>query len=860
MHWVVIHPALRATQPETQITFKQHRIEGGTDMHLDFRSFANLGKATFIIALGFLSAPVTVAAQGATVIEEILVTATRRGETDIQTTPITVTAVSGEDFSKLFAQDIGEIASFVPNFSAATVTGFNAASFAMRGASETDIIVYFDPKVAVILDDFVVPHVQTQLLEPFDVESVEVLRGPQGTLFGKNTTAGAVVVRTKRPELDKTEAEASFQYGSYNDFKSQFSVNVPVADTLAFRFAGIYQKSDGYYKNGKVDTPTNAFASTTATAVSAAGPMAGDVGDPVRGDGSKIGGKDVISGRFKALWQPTDALSVLAQYEIIRDSSDPVPVVNTTPGGSSQLANLFGFPGIGDSGDPLDQAGIHASSLTRLDKPQRVDVDGGYLNVELDLGSHTFYGLAGYRYQESRLPNEYLGTPFDSFFSATRDDDRKTLQLEGRIASNNAERINYVAGAFYQQNDAEFCVLQQLGLLDFFGAIPGGAVPDILDNDNPLILCNAQDASSWAVFGDVTIDVIDRLQIGGGLRWTDEQKDYIAREGTAIFALGVTPDQLINGELDPLDLGDFERYPCNPAVSANCVQEASNDWGELTWRATVSYQFTEELFGYFTASRGFKSGGYNDQAGSGTFAQFPLSSYDPEFATNFEGGIKVSMLEGRFRASVSYFNVTYDDFQRSTVVSIPGTAFQETRTFNAATLDAQGIEFEGTLQIVDNLVLRANLGWLDATYDEFVLDRNANGMIDAGEDFSGKRPTRSPKHTGGLDLTYYHSLNSNLGDLRLNFNFNYEKENTYYYADDPMPGGQYDTVLEARTISNISVTWTSADGGWYVSAFGKNLSDDRYQTAAQSVGNLWTFSNYGPPRTFGVQVGAKLSL
>ena len=157
--------------------------------------------------------------------------------------------------------------------------------------------------------------------------------------------------------------------------------------------------------------------------------------------------------------------------------------------------------------------------------------------------------------------------------------------------------------------------------------------------------------------------------------------------------------------------------------------------------------------------------------------------------------------------------------------------------------------------LISVLVLRANIGWLDAEYDEFFLDRDNNPMT-APTDFSGRNPTRSPDVTGGIDLTYYQSLPGNRGDLRLNYNFNYEKENTYYYADDL--GAQFDTVLEERTISNASITWTSASGIYHVSAFGKNLTDDRYQTAAQSVGTLWTFSNYGPPRTYGVEVGAKL--
>ena len=780
-----------------------------------------------LLALTSFGAPQVQAAEPM-MLEEIVVTATRRTETDIQTTPVAVSTVSAEEFDALFAQDIGEVALHVPNFSAATVTGFNAASFAMRGAAETDIIVYFDPKVGVILDDFVVPHVQTQLLEPFDIESIEVLRGPQGTLFGKNTTAGAVVVRTRRPDLEAASFDASIQYGRFDDTKADVAFNVPLGDTLAFRFAGLYQKSDGYYENGKVDFPIDLF-----------GAGLGDAGltngSPVAGDGRDLGGKDVFSGRAKLLFQPNDRLTVLGQVEVIKDRSDPVPVVNDTPAASGQLATILGFPGV-TSGDPLDQAGIHRSQIVNLDDEQEVDVLGTYLNIEYALDKHTLYAVAGYREQESRLPNEYLGTPYESFFAATRDDDRETFQLEARIASELDGNVNYVAGVFYQTNDVEFCVLQQLGLVEFFGS----AVPGVLDNDNPLLLCNKQDATSWAAFVDVTIDVTDRFSIGLGARYTNEEKDYTAREG--LPAVLIFPGGAFS---EPLDGANF-------GLASAFVQRDDEEWSEPTWRITGSYALTDDIFGYLTVSRGFKSGGYNDQAGSGGFANFPVQSYDPEFATSYELGVKTTLADGRVRFNATYFNVNYEDFQRSTVVSLPGTAFQETRTFNAADVDAQGLELEVMALLAEGLTLRANLGWLDTEYNKFVLDRNLDGTL---EDFSGREVVRSPEITAGVDLTYEHSL-GDAGGLRWNLNYLYEDENTYYYNDDI--GSQFDTVLEERTILGASVTWTSADDRYYVSAFGKNLTDDRYKTASQAVGALWTFSNYGPPRTYGVRAGVRL--
>ncbi|MEM1437955.1 MAG: TonB-dependent receptor [Pseudomonadota bacterium] len=770
-------------------------------------------------ALGTFGADVAVAQ---TQLDEIVVTATRRAETDLQTTPVAVTAVSGAQFDGLFAQDIGEIATFVPNFSAATITGFNAASFAMRGAAETDIIVYFDPKVGVIVDDFVIPHVQTQLLEPFDVESIEVLRGPQGTLFGKNTTAGALVVRTKRPDLDSTGGQASLQYGSFDDTKLRFAYNQPLSDTVAFRFAGIYQNSDGYYENGKIDFPVDAFG---------AGLVDPSVdGSAVAGDGDNLGGKDVLSLRTKLLWEASERLSILGQVEIIQDRSEPVPVVNVTPDAAGQLATLLGFPGV-SSGDPIEQAGIHSSSVVGLNDDQEIDVFGTYLNLEYELDNYTIYGVVGYRDQESRLPNEYLGTPYESFFAATRDDDRETFQIEARIASELDGPVNFVGGVFYQTNDATFCVRQQLGLVEFFGT----AVPGVLDNENPLLICNQQDATSYAVFGEVNWAVTDKFSLDLGLRYTDEEKDFIGREGLPESV--ILPD---GGE--PLDGADF-------SLASFAVQSDSESWSEPTWRITGSYQFNDDVFGYATVSRGFKSGGYNDQAGSGGFANFALQAYDPETATNYEAGVKSSFLDDRVRLNATYFFVNYEDFQRSTVVSLPGTAFQETRTFNAADVDASGLELELTALLTDNLTLMANLGTLDAEYNEFFLDRNDDGIL---EDFSGRDVVRAPDITGGIDLTYNQELASG-ASMRYNLNFNYEDENVYYYNDDI--GREFDTILEERTILNANVTFRSADDRYYISLFGKNLTDDRYKTAAQAVGTLWTFANYGPPRVWGIEGG-----
>jgi iron complex outermembrane receptor protein len=763
-------------------------------------------------------------------LEEIVVIGpTRRTATDLQQTPAAISTINAAEFDKLFAQNIGEIAVYVPNFSAATATGFNAASFAIRGASETDVLVYFDPKVGVIVDDFVIPHVQTQLLEPFDIESIEVLRGPQGTLFGKNTTAGAIVVRTKQPQLGVRSFDSSIQYGSYQDTKTKASLNWPVSDTLAIRLAALYQTSEGYYENGKVDRPVDALV----TGIGDAGLTDGSV---VRGNGSNLGGRNVFSGRLKMLFKPNEKLSLRGQLEFIRDRSDPLPVVNDTAADSGQTAPLFGFPGV-SSGDPLKQAGIHKSQLVNLDGTQEIDVLGAYLNVEYAMSKHRLYGLFGIRQQESRIPNEYLGTAYTSFFAATRDDDRDTMQAEFRIASDRSGPFNYVLGGFFQSNDVEFCVLQQLGLTEFFGT----AIPGVLDNRNPLLLCNRQDATAYAIYADGAMQLSPRIQLSFGARYTEEDKKFVGREGL--------PTQSIfpGGQFDkPLSGQNF-------ALATDSVREDRQEWIEPTWRTSLSYQLSENHYGYLLAAKGFKSGGYNDQAGSGGFANFPLEAYDPEFAHSYEVGLRSRFADDRLRLNATYFLVNYEDFQRSTVVSLPDTALQETRTFNAAEVRATGLELELSALLKDNFTARINVGLLDAEYDKFLLDRNLDGIF---EDFSNREVVRAPQLTAGIDLTYVQALRSG-HQVSWNMGFLYEDQNTYYYNDDV--GAAYDTELEERTVLNASFTWRHAKKKYWFSLFGKNLMDDRYRIASQAVGALWTFSNYGPPVTYGVEFGVHLT-
>jgi len=782
-------------------------------------------------------------AQTTSGLADIVVTATRRA-TNLQSTPIAVSAIDQSLIEQSNPRNLGDLAVFVPNFSAATITNFNAASFSMRGIGQNTIIIYFEPPVAVLVDDFVVPSVQTQLLDTFDVGQVEVLRGPQGTLFGKNTTGGAVVVKTKRPELGKIGVEARAQYGDFGTKKIQGAVNVPLGDTLAFRGVIGYEYSDGFYKNGACYGPVVSFVPSKFAGVAGCG------------DGSRLGGRDVWSARAKLLWEPSASFDALLQYENIRDKSESPPSVNETNTGV-----LFDILGVGRSNpaskDPLNNAGISNRTDTYLfmKNGHRIDVDGVYLNMNLKVGLGTFTSVSGFRRQLSRLPSTYPAQApvaadgeILSLFDASRDDLRKTYQQELRFASDLGGAFDFVAGGFYQRDNASYCVTETLGFQDLVTA----PTPYGTWNQTPYILCNAQKAQSKAVFAEGTLKLAEGLTLVGGARYTWEKKKWFGRQQVFIPQLGGGNDPSITIN-SALDANVFD-YPAG-------VIRIDAKTSDPTWRASLSYQATPDLFIYGTYSRGFKGGGFNDQIG--TFHPFvnadgtdnnalfaaAAAATKPETADSFELGFKSEFLDRRLRANLTAFHVTYSDLQRQIVVPliVNGQPFQVTTFFNAAKAVVKGFEGELTALPFQGLTLRGVFGYQDGKYKDY------QTPIPAGYDLASAPLDRAPKWTWSADATYEIPLGNH--KVLLNGNVNYVGRNLFTQSiDTPVDN----TYLNARTLLNASITVAQIDDKYYARLIAQNLTDRRYKTASQVVGGLWQNSNYGPPRYFGVEIGFKL--
>ena len=811
-----------------------------------------LAVATLLCAVGALPTALgqeeTPAASGE--IEEITITATRR-ETSLQKTPLAVTALTAEALADINPRDLGDLAKFAPGFSASRITAFNAASFAIRGVGQTDIIVYQEAPVSVVVDDFVLPSTQTQLLDTFDLERIEILRGPQGTTFGKNTTGGAVNIVTKRPNLTRPELQVQLDGGSFGRFEGKLAGDYPlVTDKFALRFAGKYTKSDGYYSNGASWGPINTPAQV----------IPGLTGVSGRGNGEDLGGEDSFYGRLKGLWRVNENFDALFQYEILRDSSDAVPSFNDTPPDAPYLWNFLGITQ--PSGDPLDNVASSGRNdlMMRMDSGQRLDVDGFFANLDWDLGNFRLSSVSGYREQEERLPNTYTGaTPITtdgqiiSLFDAHRDTDRNTLQEEIRLSSTLEGSVNFVLGGFYQKDNTTFCVEQILGFLDFI--LPSGTLfgDQFFFNNNPQFLCNKQNATSYAGFGDVTWAVTDRLTLGAGGRWTHEKKKWTGRNQTFAFLLG--PDTSLDDLSEPLDAADFDRW------STGVVTDEES-WSEPTYRALAQFAVSDDWNTYARFDRGYRAGGYNDQIGTSgnPIADDEKRPTDPEFADSIEVGSKLDALDNRLRLNLALFHVKYKDAQRalnSTVTNAQGTQFQQTLFFNAADATVKGAEVELLVRPVAQLTLGANYTYMDAKYDKFQADTDFNPNTQCAgcppgidQQLSGLAITRAPENKGAVFGTW----NQPVGSATIQFvaSVAYEAENIFYYSD---AGRAFDAFLDEKTLLDASVAYFAPDDRWFVRAYGKNLSDERYRIASQSVATLWTHTQFGEPRAFGIQLG-----
>ena len=861
---------------------------------------ARLVGATAALA-AMLAAPWAAAqeAEQGGVLEEIIVTGTKRAASQ-QDTPIAISTLTANDIARTYGNDIRAVGDLSPNVNLTLQTGFNALAGGIRGTGTISILTTQDPSVGILIDEFALNHVQTQFVELFDLEQVEIYRGPQGTLFGKNSTGGTIAVTSKRPNLDEMGATVQVSYGGYDggsdNLKAQVGIDIPIIEgQLGFRFAGSLTDEQGFYTNDK-DTATFPNSPLYVGAGITPDLLPPELGLVTTGAGERLSGKDVLAAKSKLLWQPNDRYEAYFIWEIVRDDSDSPASINETPAGEGFLLELLGFPGIHAAGhdDPFSTGVTQQGNGINIRDGHRVDVDGYYLTQSMAFDNFTLKSISGLRKQEETLPSTYTGEAFLSLFDATRNLEREQIQQEVRLVTEFDGPMNFVAGGIYISDELDFRAYSTVGLSSLFplAFLPPFTAPffdergyvnmdlrGITGNPNHGIV--KQDRKSWALYADGTYMLNEQFSITAGVRYTKDKKDFYKPTGgggpcnqytelrdaqpadpskpfdlqtNCIDALSATVSRagLEGSQID-------QRNQVLPDSAYSFIADSSETWSEATWRIVLDYKPSDNQLWYGSVATGFLAGGFSE-----TCSQEPTCiAYNPEKNINYEVGFKTDLLDSRLRLNVAAFYTDFEDLQRNQVFRftdpISGVEGQETITLNAGESNAKGVEVETTWLVTDRLQLKGSLGFLDASYDEFEFE---------GLDLSGLDVPFASKWQLGGQAIYDQDL-ANGGNITYNLQLHYQSDaemspfdpnaatgENPKFGSTPLARHPTYSQLEARTLLDANITYTTADARWYVTLFGKNLLNEEYRVSANSVGGLWNFSQYGPPLQWGVEFGA----
>jgi iron complex outermembrane receptor protein len=771
-----------------------------------------IGIATIAAAALPVQAATPAPDRAAQVIEEIVVTARMREE-GLQEAPIAISAYTGESLEYRGVQRLDEIAKFVPSLTLENNPSFggasNSAAIYLRGIGQKEFLPTTEPGVGLYVDGVYIARSVGAILDIVDIERLEVLRGPQGTLFGRNTIGGAISITTVKPEPGgEFEGTASVSTGTDDLVNAKGSVHVPVTDTFAMRFAAARLTQDGY-----VD----------------------------RADGVELGDDDTLTGRVAMAWQPNDGFSadLSVDYTRDRENGPAMELVGIDFTDLSQLQGVVlappppmafihnvtfaaaaqGVPcavtdvnGNGITSNPAvpncyDDRYIGADGKDEGTAPafSRNDLLGSSLTLAYDINEAlTLKSITGLRYLDSEFARDGDHSPnrISQFYDDLEQDQyTQELQLLG-----SHDRLDWILGAYWFSEEGD-----NANILDF--TVSNFRSGGEFDNE------------SWALFAQATYDLTERLHLTAGVRYTDEEKAF-------------TPDQII-----------FTNYfagisnvvpPDNPlaALDAPFLQAGERilpfltkriDIEETTPMVNLSYDVNDAVMVYASYSEGFKSGGFTQRVFPPIVAGFTappgtpdidlIPTYDPEFVDVYEVGFKSTFLDERVRLNGAAFHTEYDDLQ----VQVFNSVAPVTQNIGAATID--GLELELQAAPGGGWLVESSLAWLDAGYDDI-----DTGITLIEDDYEFERV---PEFTASLGVSKEFALTSG-GSLTVRVDGSHRGE-TYNDA--------YNTELlktDAYELIDASLRWQNAAQDLSVVLAGRNLTDEEflvtgvYGTAFQS--------------------------
>lgn len=804
-----------------------------------------------ISALGLCAAmllitPTThVFAQGAQsdeseVIEEIVVTSRRRSET-VQDVPLSVTAFGERELERLAPTTLRDLDTMAPNmYIGMNTAGPGASAIYIRGIGYADIEKTQSPQVGVIVDGLQLGSSTGQLVDMTDVESVEINRGPQGVLFGRNTIGGNIVINRARPQFNDFAFAASAEIANYSSRLLRGRVNVPIMDDqLAVKISAYDRQTDGFYSNDTL------------------GGSAGDI--------------DVSGQTVSVRWSPNEHFDAVLTYDHIKDRGQ-IPPQDPRFDGDNPHQNLA------DKREPMiydvDQWGL------------RIDWDIGDINVRSITGHHFGNDVVNQDFDGGSISG--LASPFAQLHTL-RNQEFEIFSQEVLVSGNINENLTFLAGLYYFDHDLLFRqdtnnVLQlppiavalgplalplpvaltltncaaingfvqaALGLPGGLGLRPNPSVGDALCQfpNARSTQYAGEEATSIAYFGAITWTPIPDLELTLGLRNIDEEKDAFNSYfdyTTGAFDSGATSHE-----------HDFSAIPGRAGNSSM----GGDSWGDTIFTASASYAINDNSRVYLSYNEGYRSGGFSIRSARSSAE----AAFDPEEALQWEIGIKNELLDGRLTANLAYYQLERKAGQFSSIITLPPGSIPGTTTLinNGDQAEYSGFEFELAYAATENLSLLATAGWLDVENGSFtiaceLLDGcTAGGVLGADplgtlRTVGGNSDSRAPDQTWSLAAAYETQLG--VGNLSAYVGYKHTGDlllvNTGGGADQRLYGGDYG-LIDARLAWEMPID----DDLLTVSVYGKNLGDEEYREQALFLGGFNTgFQGWGAPRTYALEI------
>jgi len=692
------------------------------------------------------------------VFEEIVVTATKRAQ-NIYEVPVAITAFSAQTIERAGIVDLNDVGKFVPNLS---ITNFSAGQTSsanpfIRGIGLQDHLITTDPGVGVYVDGVYLGRQVGQNWNLADAERIEVLRGPQGTLFGRNSIGGAINLISRKPNIDGDDrSRISAQAGSRGRIKGQYFGSYGLSDTVGVSLSATYNKRDGLGDFINLDTST------------------------------EVGETEDVAGRISLYWKPSESFSLL----LTADANDGENGLNPYTTFIDELPNGAVFAsGLRNSDVASDRFDNATGQAEQADVTN--SASGFSLTADIKLSdNHDLKVIASTRSSEytAGLDDDSTVVNFLAFPEFGEADQTSfELQLNGTY-----EKFDYVAGIYYFEED---------GFND---------QPNFTFNGGPGSILLSQDVTSVAVYGNVGFDVSDRLRISGGLRFTDDEKDAGADIGDGfIVASG-------NQEFDELSWDLSATYELNNGMSTYASIQSGYQSGQFPPRP-----FT--LFGDFFGNNGVLPA-------SNSFNQ-PLENIT---ALNYEIGIKGELTE-TFQMSLALFNTEYSDLP----YQVSNTTADGFNTENIIVdQTSRGVEWESSWRAAEGFFINASFGYIDIDVDD------PNPFVVA---------PLTPDLTVSISPEYTFPWTATGGTVTLRADYSFRDEIFGEPSSDP---GRL-TQIDSRDIINFDVSYQSANENWTVGLYGRNITDERYESGRLNTGDYVIAILANDASEFGVRFTAE---